>query len=108
MGYIRHHTIIVTSYDSDKLHAAHHQAERIFGEDMVSNIVDSPVNGYKSFFVAPDGSKEGWEDSDNYDKDRGEFIRLIKLKDFEDGSNAIQYIEVAYDEEGVAKIERNN
>lgn len=30
----------------------------------VSEVVESPVNGYQSFLIAPDGSKEGWADSD--------------------------------------------
>ena len=47
------------------------------------------INAQYSFFIAPDGSKEGWEESNNCDDARTEFTQwLIK-------SN-IDYIEVRF------------
>jgi hypothetical protein len=33
-------------------------------------IMHSPVNGYKTFFIPPDGSKEGWGPSNDGDEER--------------------------------------
>lgn len=107
MGYIRHHAIVVTSH-GDHAFNAHRKAVLIFGH-LVSNIIDSEFNGYMSFFIAPDGSKEGWSDSDDYDSKRNEFISWIKSNVYEDGSNSISYAMLYYgDDNGEAKIEDYN
>lgn len=61
MGYIRHDAIIVTAWDKKYLLPAIEEAERL--ELPVSDIAESKTNGYCSFLIAPDGSKEGWEES---------------------------------------------
>lgn len=58
MGYMRHHAIIVTSWTGDALVPARQAALSIFPPDQVSGIVNGAMNGYASFFVGPDGSKE--------------------------------------------------
>ena len=82
MGYICHHTIIVVGMDFDFMDKfpvtdAHKKAVEIFG-DTVSLVVSSPMNGYMSFFVAPDGSKEGWDDSNEGDSKRDEFKEFLR------------------------------
>lgn len=79
MGYMRHHAIVVTAFD-DRIKDAHDKAISIIGNELVSEIIDSPVNGYRNFFVCSDGSKEFWSDSDEYEKRRLEFIKWIKDK----------------------------
>lgn len=76
MGYIKHHAIIVIGWDDSKITAAHEAA--IVEQMAVSNIVASPVNGYRSFFIAPDGSKEGWTDSDEGNARRDAFIQWLR------------------------------
>ncbi|MGG3872975.1 hypothetical protein [Brevibacillus laterosporus] len=64
MGTIKHNAIVVTDadYAMDKLELVHKKAQELFSS-LVSPIIKSNSNGYQSFFVAPDGSKEGWEES---------------------------------------------
>lgn len=84
MGYIKHHAIVATGWDTKRIMPSYGLALSIFG-DSVSELVQSPVNGYVSFFIAPDGSKEGWVDSDNGDKNRETFMRMAKeLEDYVD------------------------
>lgn len=52
-------------------------AVEIFGGDIVSDVIRSPLNGYETFFVAPDGSKEGWEDSNAGDEKREQFLDWV-------------------------------
>jgi len=68
MGYIRHDAIIVTAWDEERLSRAHAKAREL--KLPVSEVVPSGVNGYVSFLIAPDGSKEGWQPSDDGDKNR--------------------------------------
>jgi len=107
MGYIKHHAILVTSYD-ERIALAHNKAKDIF-HGLVSDIVKSRVNGYASFFIAPDGSKEGWEQSYEGDRERDAFIQWINEQAHEDGSNAISYAEVFYGEDNrKSEVERHN
>ena len=68
MGYIKHDAIIVTSCDEKYLSPAMAKAEALGLS--VSPIVKSQMNGYVSFLIAPDGSKEGWHDSEDGDAAR--------------------------------------
>jgi hypothetical protein len=100
MGYMRHHSIIVTGYDQSVI-KAHDKAIELFGPPLVSEMVRSVTNCYESFFVAPDGSKEGWEESDSGDKKRAELIEYLKSQAYDDGSSSLDWCEIQYgDEEG--------
>lgn len=77
MGTFSHNAIVVTCWDNDHLIDAHEKAEEVFEGDLVSEIVAGQINGYSSFFVAPDGSKEGWEASKERDVQRDEFTSWL-------------------------------
>lgn len=74
MGYHRHHAIIVTSWDDKAINAAHEKAIEIF-ERPITEITEPVMNGFKSFLIAPDGSKEWWGTSDEYDEKRKEYMQ---------------------------------
>lgn len=95
MGYMRHHAILVTSWNEPMLTEAHAEAVSLFDE-LVSGIVHGAINGEDSFFVAPDGSKEGWTTSTDYDIKRDLFIEWCRSKAYEDGSNCLAWAEVQY------------
>lgn len=78
MGHWCQHAIVVTSYGVHVVRA-HRKATELFGF-LVSPVVDSKRNGYKSFFVAPDGSKEGWDASNQMDVARGDFMEWAQKK----------------------------
>ena len=72
MGYIMHDAIIVTAFRDQDAVAGRDKAEELGLP--VSNLVRSMVNGYTTFLIAPDGSKEGWSDSDKYDGIRARWL----------------------------------
>ncbi len=75
----------------------------MFGE--VSEILPSVANGYLSFFVPSDGSKEGWEESHQGDANRNVFVAYLQTAE---GGN-VKWAEVQYgDEEGDNKITRSD
>lgn len=95
MGYMKHNAIVVTSYDDKLIEEARREAERCM-PGLVSPLVESITNGYTSFFVAPDGSKEGWAESDNGDIRRDKFTEWLASKAFKDGSTPLEWCEVFY------------
>lgn len=98
MSYTRHHAIIVTSWNEKSIRKAHEAASKIFPH--VSEIVESGMNGYSSFFVPPDGSKEGWRDSDIGNDQREIFKKWLKSNErYKDGSSSLSAIEVCYPED---------
>lgn len=79
MGTIRHHGIVVTG-DDVEIESARELAVKTFlnTKHFVTEVTNVAVNGYASFFVAPDGSKEGWNNSNEGDIARAQFFGELK------------------------------
>ena len=108
MGYIKHHGIAVTSGIDELIKEAHTIAKKVFKE-RTSEILKSETNGYKSFFIAPDGSKEGWDESNKGDVKRDEFVKWVNKQAYDDGSNSISFCEFFYGEDnGNVGFENHN
>lgn len=108
MGYIKHHGIAVTSGIDELIKEAHTKAKSIFNE-RTSELLTSETNGYKSFFIAPDGSKEGWDESNKGNAQRETFVKWINEQAYEDDSNSISFCEFFYGEDnGNSLIENHN
>jgi len=94
MGYIKHDAIIVTSWDGDLLQEAAKKAQqcglRIIGPS------GEAFNGYKSMLVCPDGSKEGWTESDEGDSKRADFIEYLNSIRHKDNSSPLEWVAVSY------------
>ena len=112
MGWHRHHAIVVTSCNQDSIEWAHDKASEIFHANEpekygpsdgrvtpVTEITDKVVNGYRSFMVAPDGSKEGWSESDRADEARESFIDWLEEMRYDDGSSLLCWVEVEFSNE---------
>jgi len=83
MGYIRHNAIVVTGNYSDETfynttQKAHDKAVEL--GLLVTDIVGGVANGYSSFMICPDGSKEGWPISEGFDCSRKEWIKWAKTQ----------------------------
>lgn len=79
MGYIRHDAIVATSWKTEHLVAAREKAVSLGLP--CSEVVKSRLNGYVSFLIAPDGSKEGWTDSDEGDSARDQWKAWMRADD---------------------------
>lgn len=88
MGYIRNHAIVVSGWSAERVMRAHTCALATFERHglgrLVSGIVQHITNGGAAFFVSPDGSKEGWEPSDQGNAARAELIAWLRSKDAAD------------------------
>lgn len=69
MGYEAQKLLVVTCHSEATLEVARAKAVECFGarSDLVAPIMGPFINRRATFFVAPDGSKEGWADSDEVD-----------------------------------------
>lgn len=66
------------------------------GFKLISPVVESLINHYYTFFIAPDGSKEGYDLSDDSDVIRKKTIDLLQeLKDT-NGEHAVNFVEISY------------
>lgn len=92
MGYIRDHAIVIVSAYGDWIDKAQVEAWTIF--PWVSGVSPEAVNGSRSFFIPPDGSKEGWTASDDGDDRRQRFITYLRSICYEDGSCPLKWVEV--------------
>lgn len=115
MGVIAHKALIVTGTDSSHLRRAYAEAINLFkvndlGEEvkMVSELLTG-LNQYKTFIVAPDGSKEGWVTSEYFDKKMDEMIKFLKSKEctFDDKSSYNDWVLVEYGETGRRVLKSN-
>ena len=116
MGYMRHHAIIVTGWPLTRLNLseglaadpplsieeAHKVATEIFGP-LVSPIIPARINAYHSFCIAPDGSKEGWSESDEGDAQREAFKQFLNEHRYEDGSG-IDWVEVQFGDDDLQTV----
>jgi len=102
MGYMRHHAIVVSSWSGEDTRKAHKHAMDIF--PLVSEILTTNINGYHSFFIPTDGSKEGWDESDLGDDRRDSFIKWINSQRYEDGSSSLDWVEVQYGDDNKQTI----
>ena len=93
MSYMRHHAICVTSGIEDIDKAL--DVARGLG-CTVAGPVASTTNGYTSFFVAPDGGKEGWATSHEGDCARDALVKWLETQRYEDGSSSFDWVEVQY------------
>ncbi len=117
MKNIKHHAIIVTCNDKESLELVRSEVLRLYksnmeaknGHQLVSPIIDSLINRFSSFFIAPDGSKEGYDASDDGDKVRKKIVEFLRSLDEPDGTNSIKFVEVFFgSDEGLAAVEANN
>lgn len=91
MGYIKHNAIIATSWHDESLESFAALAESSGAQ--VLGPSDAIMNGFRTVVVCPDGSKEGWEDSDKGDEQREKLVNWLKQPG---PADYIEWVEVAY------------
>jgi len=98
MGYIKHNAIIATTYDIKLCKKYRNKALKIFNKGQVGKILETCINGYCTLFIGPDGSKEGWTESNDGDANRKLFTEYLKKE-------KCAFVELSYcDDYGPAKI----
>lgn len=97
MGIVKHEAIIVTSWNESIIAEAHDKAAVMFG-GLVSPLMMSSVNSYRTFLISPGGSKIGWEDAIEHDAKVEKYCKWLDGLAYDDGSTAIKSVRVRYGE----------
>ena len=94
MGYMRHDAIVVTSWKSEVIEEAATKARECGLEVLGPSGV--ATNGIRTLLVCPDGSKEGWDESDAFDAKRAAYIEYLNGVRYEDNSSCLSWVALAY------------
>lgn len=117
MKNIKHHTIVITSNEKPKLESLRNAIINLYKEKMeakkggqlVTPLFESLINNFNTFYVIPDGSKEGYDASDDGDLIRKLIVQLCEKYKEADGSNPIRYAELYYgDDDNKSEILNHN
>jgi hypothetical protein len=77
MGTIQHESILMMAFGQEAEDLLYEKACELGLEDHI--LIGDPVhNGYRPVVIIPDGSKEGWEDSDEMQENRNNFVSWLK------------------------------
>ena len=80
MSWTKHNIITITSFSEDDLNKAIIGADLVFSKGMITKPLMSPTNGFYTFMIGPDGSKEGWPESDEGDAQRKQYLNWLREK----------------------------
>lgn len=109
MRNIKHHGIIVTINDIKLAEKIKSEISFLYkknmeaknGNELISPIVPSLINNYYTFFIAPDGSKEGYDLSDDGDNIRDKTVALLNAYRALDGTFPVNYVELFYGDDNL-------
>ncbi|CAL2095510.1 conserved protein of unknown function [Tenacibaculum sp. 190524A02b] len=98
MGYIKHNAVIVTYWNKQDIEEAHLKAIEVYkdnidcvsSEKCISPIMEGVANQQFSFFIAPDGSKSGWQTEEQAKNARKIFQNFLL------DSGTCEYIEICF------------
>ena len=104
MGSYHHHAIVLTAPTAEWLAPVVARARAAGLGDLMTPVLVAPLNHHASFFIGPDGSYEGWTESDVADMRRAEFLDALA------GMEGISWALVSYgDDHGLsARVERSD
>lgn len=102
MGYVCHNAIVVTGWGPGTVEEVHRRVKELATDyQYVTELSPEGANSDRSFMVCPDGSYEGWEDSDAGDAGRDRIVEYLR----ESGAD---WVEVLYgDQEGACFVVRH-
>jgi len=115
MGTIHHNAVIVTGWN-EHVDLAREKALDLWAEafaddeivtpegarSLVGEVVDGLTNGYRTFFIAPDGSKEWWSTSDAVNGARNAFLTWLRESEL-----YLDYVMVGYGDLGLQVEDRD-
>lgn len=117
MKQYKHHVILITARDRKLMDELRKKAKDFFlnglqaktGFKLIGEITPSIIGEFYTMVIFPDGSKEGYETSDEADKIRAKIIDAIKEINHQKGTQEISYAEVSYGSDSeTATVENSN
>ncbi len=94
MSYIKLEAIVVSSWSRSLLSEAHDKAKDL--GLYVSSIGQQRLNGYRSFLIEPEASKERCEDREEFERKQDDFVAWCEAQRHDDGSSSISWVRVRF------------
>ena len=91
---MKHDAIVVSSFEDAAIKRAVGKAKEIGLE--VLGPSSNAFNGYLTILICPDGSKEGWPESNASDHRRAEFLQWLDGERYADNSSSFDWVAIAY------------
>ena len=108
MGIENNECVVATTWNIAAMKDVESWVEKLNADDRVLfSVLPSLEGGKKTIFMAPDGSKKGWDSAAHGENLRNRLITFLETFDYEDGSNPFYWVEVGYGEFG-QKVLRGN
>ena len=94
MSIVVHSAILVTCAIETHLMVAYDEAKRL-GLHIIGPS-DPMLNGYRTFVIHSNGSKEGWSEAEEDQLMLARFEQWIKMQVFSDGSSVLEWCRITY------------
>lgn len=94
MGHMRHDAIVVTSWNRQAIEEAAAKA-RDLGLEVLGPSAEA-INGISTILVCPDGSKEFWPESDDFDVKRAAYLEYLNGARYSDNSSCLEWVALSY------------
>ena len=108
MGTINHNAIIATTWKETEVERIIKWINKLGDyEKGLFLISRKQINDYVTVTMIPDGSKEGWDDSNYGDDLRSQFVNELQKALYKDGSSPWDWIEVSFGEYGQKIVQGN-
>ena len=104
MGIMQHHTVVATTWSEEEFERVQSWCLQQPSEFFAFQSKPA-MNHYQAIVLLPDGSKEGWTDSEEGDQRRQQFLAVLREADNDDGSNPWAWVEVTFGEIEVSIVE---
>ncbi len=105
MGVRNNECVIATTWDNASLVNVCEWLEKNAPDRFC--VIESPVNNYRTIFLAPDGSNKGWPEAELGKSLRDQFINHLDAYNYSDGSSPFDWVEVGYGEFGQKVLQGN-
>lgn len=107
MGVENNNAVIATTWDRDEVARIKKWVDELTEMKSLFLFGGEEINGKTTVVMVPDGSKEGWPESDAGYALRSMFISEIEKANYDDGSNPWDFVEVVYGEFGQKVLKGN-
>ena len=107
MGVIQHNAVVAVTSNSSEFERVKNFVNNLKEKRHLFLFEETGLNNYSVVVMIPDGSKEGWPESERGDITRDKFIEELEKVEYEDGSSPWEYVEISFGKFG-QKIVRGN
>ncbi len=108
MGVENNECVIATTRNKDAIKSVKTWVDDLSKEHQSLFVfVDSLINAKTTVFLAPCGSKKGWDVDEDIEVLRRKFIAILEGFKYEDDSSSFDWVEVGYGEFGQQVLRGN-